>query len=1301
MRIAFTLILSALVASVLPFVTALRHPHAGPLVAKHAAHKKSQVIAQRQHHVHRDLIDLCLNVDASVLAPILHLIDPLAAKIHLCLCLKDLDIFLDTDIGVLLGKLLGGNDLLAKIKLLINTSPQSQQCTFPPHSHRLCVASKPCAYECDPPYVKQGDKCVCPPPMIECNGVCGNFDHGCSSAVPHKFARKIDHITTYADAAGICGPNHMVCGIPGREDTNDFECIDTKSTLDSCGGCAVRHPFKDGPPLIKGSDCGRLPGVISSTCSNSGCEVTQCRTGWHLDVKRNECVHISAGPTRRSMRSRMIKSRNDVDVKTVIPLDLARLLDAYVLLVVKLSKASRAASSPSSLSTFDHIHYINSILAATIYTLKSPTVAALAANIDALVSINELALNAANGCDCIRTLDLRAVYDDLVAVVNAARTLQDWCHSHQVDVSAKQTDASRVSDTSGAGVPVTVGLDDILNNLLNGLGISTHDTHIDVFGLGPGLTDTTNKLLGSLGIGPGNVKLGARGSATTSSPELLKQQTKAFVDTSSLPSTSDAPVTVGLDALANDLLNGLGISTHDTHADVFGLGPGLTDTTNKLLGGLGIGPGNVQSRALGSATSTTSNPELLKQTKAFVDTSSLPETSDRPITAGLDDLANGLLSGLGISTHNTHADVYGLGSGLTDATNELLGGLGIGPGNVHSRALGSPTFTTALNPELLKMTRTLVDSVVALKDKKPNLPPPQSSRFAASGSPPVDYNLINAILQAVVNLLKSTTVSSFAQNADTLVDVNKIVASLLRSCDCLDVLGLSGLLEYLDAVLNAALGIQNWCSHNPIGVPLPASSGVPVPRPTTTASPATPPLNPASSANLLDTTIILDLDLNALLENLGLGPSSGGGLPDLNSLLGGLLGNIKTPANNTNGAPLNTGNLVDPALLSQIEQLLKLTVALLSESGVLPSSSSSPATGTLPIDGNLIAGIVQAVLDLLNSGTVGDLLRNLHLVAGSSTGVSDAIGGCKCSEQLGLGGLVKAVDSLLAATLNTLTWCSGNPVIPGAPPNPHSSLPTTTTSVHSPVPTTIAVGPNSNLLDLVINLNVDGTLDGLVNALTLGLLKNPDTSLDLRNLLSTLVNVVVQLVNDSVTLPLASTTNAPLPTSIPTNPASCQPLTQGLVDDILLVVDALLGTNTTTELLTKVNELLGLSIILGESIDCVGGLDLQDLEKDLDVLVDVLLDIQLWCKHRKVAKAGSDTIKIDTHDLLSALGLDKLLSVKGEISGLGLGSTVNPLLHEVLLIVVYLVKPNGIRLKLKKLVSPHGVTLKPEGIDNI
>ncbi|KAG6833129.1 hypothetical protein H0H87_010843 [Tephrocybe sp. NHM501043] len=97
-------------------------------------------------------------------------------------------------------------------------------------------------------------------------------------------------ITTLVQAQKVC-KNNAVCGIAGREDTLEFDCVDTTTAFDSCGGCVVPHPFKDSlPSPVIGVECGRLHGVVTAACSNSKCVVSKCSNGLHPVANATRCA---------------------------------------------------------------------------------------------------------------------------------------------------------------------------------------------------------------------------------------------------------------------------------------------------------------------------------------------------------------------------------------------------------------------------------------------------------------------------------------------------------------------------------------------------------------------------------------------------------------------------------------------------------------------------------------------------------------------------------------------------------------------------------------------------------------------------------------------------------------------------------------------------------------------------------------------------------------------------------------------------------------------------------------------------
>ena len=65
------------------------------------------------------------------------------------------------------------------------------------------------------------------------------------------------------------------------EKTGAYECLDTRSELQSCGGCAS---------LGTGTDCTRIKGALSMGCEEGRCQVHRCKKGWKVGKDGASCV---------------------------------------------------------------------------------------------------------------------------------------------------------------------------------------------------------------------------------------------------------------------------------------------------------------------------------------------------------------------------------------------------------------------------------------------------------------------------------------------------------------------------------------------------------------------------------------------------------------------------------------------------------------------------------------------------------------------------------------------------------------------------------------------------------------------------------------------------------------------------------------------------------------------------------------------------------------------------------------------------------------------------------------------------
>ncbi|KAG6833130.1 hypothetical protein H0H87_010844 [Tephrocybe sp. NHM501043] len=81
-----------------------------------------EVLAARQHRIKRAVTSTCISVDGGVIAKAAGIIFPIFSNVHVCVCLNDLDLFLDTNANIrLLINLVGRSVVQRVINLLIST----------------------------------------------------------------------------------------------------------------------------------------------------------------------------------------------------------------------------------------------------------------------------------------------------------------------------------------------------------------------------------------------------------------------------------------------------------------------------------------------------------------------------------------------------------------------------------------------------------------------------------------------------------------------------------------------------------------------------------------------------------------------------------------------------------------------------------------------------------------------------------------------------------------------------------------------------------------------------------------------------------------------------------------------------------------------------------------------------------------------------------------------------------------------------------------------------------------------------
>ncbi|EMD36280.1 hypothetical protein CERSUDRAFT_115230, partial [Gelatoporia subvermispora B] len=247
---------------------------------------RRDAIRARQAHIQRDLVDVCAGLDVDLTLDLIKIDGkPLVAgHLDVCLCISLLPDFIKVDVVAQAAvALVGETQVLAILEGLINGDSGKQECHYPAHASPVCSFDTPCGFSCGdgftpytPPGASSPTDCVCEPPYTVCNGQCGNFPHGCGSSTPKR------------RRAPTCASGRSVCGVTGGSYGQGWECVDTTSDLESCGGCMAPSPFGGAP--VNGVDCSALPNVDRVACKASRCVVSTCVEGYSVSSGNDSCV---------------------------------------------------------------------------------------------------------------------------------------------------------------------------------------------------------------------------------------------------------------------------------------------------------------------------------------------------------------------------------------------------------------------------------------------------------------------------------------------------------------------------------------------------------------------------------------------------------------------------------------------------------------------------------------------------------------------------------------------------------------------------------------------------------------------------------------------------------------------------------------------------------------------------------------------------------------------------------------------------------------------------------------------------
>jgi len=153
-------------------------------------------------------------------------------------------------------------------------------CWAPRNGSAKCSNGQ-CSYTCNTGYVQNGNCCVLAP-----SGKAGNLK------LKAKRTQK---------AYTLCPAGESACPIAGSasfatygssKDTiagalnnglMGYECLDTSSSIESCGGCASTG---------EGKDCTQIAHASGVGCSKGKCVVLQCAKGYRPSVAGDKCTHV-------------------------------------------------------------------------------------------------------------------------------------------------------------------------------------------------------------------------------------------------------------------------------------------------------------------------------------------------------------------------------------------------------------------------------------------------------------------------------------------------------------------------------------------------------------------------------------------------------------------------------------------------------------------------------------------------------------------------------------------------------------------------------------------------------------------------------------------------------------------------------------------------------------------------------------------------------------------------------------------------------------------------------------------------
>jgi hypothetical protein len=636
---------------------------------------------------------------------------------------------------------------------------------------------------------------------------------------------------------------------------------------------------------------------------------------------------------------------------------------------------------------------------------------------------------------------------------------------------------------------------------------------------------------------------------------------------------------------------------------------------------------------------------------------------DLPVAVGA---ASDVLSGLNLKETNSASFRDYVGNPI----NALLDGSNLEP---RSHKRDNPALEVdadvVLDSGLVAQLKALIVLVAELNHANVLLPPP--------GSPvphvqTVASNVVQAVDEATVELLASSTILSFVSNVNNLMSVNAVVLNTLHGCDCVEDLNLHQVLSSLLKVSEATLGLQSWCDRHPVAHHVSGSGSLSSIIPNTSNAPITLGLSHLLSglvsANVKESTntgvALLSGVSNALNDLLGSPIFRRGGV--------GRRGLDSATYNASVTATVNSDFAIK--LSGLVDQVVELEAASSTLQHSL--SPSSPSYLKSSIHTSLVAIIVNATVNLLDEPAVLSIVSNVDSLVEIILHVSIALDKCSCSEDLGLGSLVAHLKLVTDSVLDLQLWCRSHS---------DASLPGVSDALSALAQVYLPKLLNASItlgLPLRLSSGIDVSIAGLENGLgkavgdllgdlkgflkpgggsagvdldlsaTLDALARSNINSQVGTQINTLINLVIDLNISATSLPAAISENI-----------------HGLSVPLEDVVGRILNIAVpfkeapTFSLDLSVDDLINFTASLKSTLEeckCIEELGLGQFVEKLDKVTNAALDIQSTCRANSQLPTGSTHAPLISHTLNSelptAFGLSNFhvgVDLEGGVVGLG------------------------------------------------